>query len=119
MARATLTKKRAPGQFGSYAANAADLPMTAADASNKNQFVFRPGDTVIAHNTGAVDRTVTVTSVALTGSGRTGDIGPYTIGAGEYAVIGPFDTHDGFRQSDGYIYLEASHAEVKFGVIEK
>lgn len=119
MARGTLPKKRAPGQFGSYAANAADLPMTAADAVNKNQFVFRPGDTVIAWNSGVVDRTITVNSVALAGTGRTGDIGPYTIGASEHAIIGPFDDHDGFRQSDGYIYVEASHEDVKFGVIEK
>ena len=119
MARVTLTKKRALGQFGTYSANAADLTMAAADPTNKNQFTFRPGDIVIVHNTGASPYTVTITSTPLARSGRSGDIGPYTFQAGEYGVIGPFTEQDGFRQSDGYIYLEASNAEVKFGVIEQ
>ena len=119
MARATLTKTLALGQFGTYGANLADLTMAAANVADKNQFVFRPRDIVVVHNTDASSQTVTVTSKALAKSGRTGDIGPYTIGAGEYAIVGPFDDQDGFAQADGYIYLEASHAGVKFGVIEQ
>jgi hypothetical protein len=118
MPRTTLTKKQTLGQFGTYGADLADLPMTAADVANKNQFVFRPGDIVIAHNTGASPYTVTITSIASTRNNRSGDIGPYTMQAGEYAVIGPFSDQDGFLQSDGYIYLEASNASVKFGVVQ-
>lgn len=119
MARATLTKLAALGSKSApYAtANAADLPMTAADASNKNQFAVGGNDLVIAHNTGASAYTVTVTSVADPQYGRTGDIAAYSIGAGEYAVFGPFNMA-GWLQTDGYVYLEASNASVKFGVVQ-
>ena len=116
MPRQTLTPLVALGEFGSYVANAADVTMTAADAANKEQFVATPRQIVFAHNTGAGARTVTITSVADE-KGRSGDIATYSIGAGEYAVFGPFTSAQGFRQTDGYIYLEAAHAEVKFGVV--
>lgn len=119
MTRTVLTTKRAPGQFAAYGANVADQTMTAADVANKNSFVYRPGDLIIAHNTGASPYTVTITSVAAFKTGRTGDIGPYTLAAGVYAVFGPFTEGDGFLQADGSIYLEASNAAVKFGIIEQ
>jgi hypothetical protein len=119
MPRTTLAKTKAPGQFGSYDANAADLAMAAADVADKNQFVFRPRDLVIAHNTDVGSQTVTISSVAAAKTGRTGDIGAYSLGAGEYGVFGPFSEQDGFRQSDGYIYLEASSATVLLGVVSQ
>lgn len=91
--------------------------MTAADATNKEQFVASDKDIVVAHNTGAGARTVTVTSVADAGNSRTGDIAAYSIGAGEYAAFGPFN-RQGWMQTNGYIYIEAEHAEVKFGAIK-
>lgn len=115
MARTDLTKKTALGAYGSYTANAADLPMAAADVANKNQFVANGNDLVIAHNTGAGAHTITVTS-SPDPFRRTGDIAAYSLGAGEYAVFGPFAI-TGWIQSDGKIYLEADHAEVKFGVV--
>jgi len=115
MARTTLTKQNPVGAYGSYSANAADLSMTAADVSNKNQFVANGNDLVIAHNTGASEHNVSIES-APDPYGREADITSYALGAGEYAVFGPFKT-EGWMQSDGKIYLEADHAEVKFGVI--
>ena len=115
MARAALTKTTALGAYGTYSAGAADLTMTAADASEKNSFTCTGNDLVIAHNTGAVERTITISSVADPYN-RTGDITAYALGAGEYAVFGPFKVR-GWQQSDGKIYLEANHAEVKFGVV--
>lgn len=117
MARATLTKTTALGKWGDYSvANSADLTMAAADASNKNQFVATGNDLVVAHNTGGSAYTVTVTSVEDPVTGRTGDVSAYSVGAGEYAVFGPFSMY-GWVQSDGFIYLEASNASVKFGVV--
>lgn len=118
MARATLTKKTPLGTLGTgYAtANAADLTMAAANASDKEQFVASGKDLVIAHNTGAGARTVTITS-SVDSDGRTGDIATYSMGAGEYAVFGPFDL-DGWVQTDGKVYLEAEHSEVKFGIVD-
>jgi hypothetical protein len=117
MARTTLTKTTALGAYGDYSvANAADVTMTAADTSNKNQFVVSSSDLVIAYNSGGSAYTVTIDSAADPHYGREGDITTYSIGAGEHAVFGPFK-RPGWVQSDGYVYLEASNAAVYFGVI--
>lgn len=118
MPRQTLTKTTALGNFPALqpAANACDLTMTAADAANKEQFVASGNDLIVAHNTGASTRTITITSVADGANKRTGDITTYSLQAGDYAVFGPF-TKQGWMQADGKIYIEASHAEVKWGVV--
>lgn len=117
MPRVTLTKFVPIGPVSSkYTANAADLTMTAADPVNKQQVkLTREGDIIVAHNTGGSPATVTITSTA-DALGRTGDITTYSLGAGEYAVFGKFQSQ-GWVQSDGNLYFEASSADVKFGVI--
>ena len=118
MARQTLTKTTPPGNRPGLplAADAADLAMTQADTTNKEQFAAAGKDVVIAHNTGVGAVTVTITSAADAGN-RSGDIETYSIGAGKIAVLGPFKL-DGWVQTDGYIYLEASSTDIYFGVIE-
>lgn len=118
MARQTLSKLTSLGNFPSIplTANSADLPMTAANTTDKEQFVASGRDLIIIHNTGASAYTFTVTSVADGRNKRTGDIATYSLGAGEYAAIGPLEK-DGWMQNDGKIYLEASNAAVKFGVV--
>jgi len=118
MARYTHVKTTALGNFPALAlvANSVDLAMTAAVAADKEQTVMSGKDLVIAHNTGAGARTVTFTSVANGQDKRTGDITTYSIGAGEFAVFGPFEK-SGWMQTDGKLYFEAEHAEVKFGVV--
>lgn len=115
MAPTTLTKTTPRGSYGSYGADLADLTMAAADVANGNQFVASGKDLVIAHNTGGSAYTVTVTSVADP-YGRTGNISAYSIGAGEYAIFGPFELA-GWQQTDGKILISASNAAVKFGVV--
>jgi hypothetical protein len=90
--------------------------MTAANASDLNQATASGNDLIFAHNTGAGANTVTVTSVADE-LGRTGDIAAYSLGAGEYGVFGPFK-NQGWTQTDGKLYFQASSAEVKFGVVQ-
>ena len=117
MARVTLTKQVPLGPYPALplAANALDIVQTAADATNKEQFVPSGDDLVIAHNSGASARTVTFTS-APDALNRTGDISTYSIGAGELAMFRI--KQQGWVQSDGRIYIEASHAEVKWSVIQ-
>lgn len=115
MARTSLTPLTALGAYGTYSANAADVTMTAADVANKNQATMSAKLLLIAHNTGGSAYTVTVDSVADP-YGREGDITTYSVGAGEYAVFGPFEPA-GWRQSDGKLYFEASNAAVKFGLV--
>lgn len=118
MARSTLTKTTAPGNFPTLqpAANSLDITMAATVVADKTQFVASGKDLIIAQNTGAAPHTITITSVASAKNNRTGDITSYSLGAGELAVIGPLE-REGWVQTDGYIYLEADHIEIKFGVI--
>jgi hypothetical protein len=117
MARQSHTPLTALGtKTDAYSANAADLTMTAADTVNSEQVTLTGNELVIAWNSNAGAQTVTVSSV-VDDMGRDGDITTYSIGAGEYAVFGPFDT-EGWRQSDGKLYFEASHADVKLGVVK-
>lgn len=118
MARATLTKITPLGSYPALAlvADSADITFTAANATDKEQFVMSGNDLLLAWNTGAGARTVTLTSSADPNNRRTGDITTYSIGAGEIAVFGPFKK-DGWVQSGNYMFIEAAHAEVKWAVI--
>ena len=111
MARQTIAKQVPLGPYPSLpvAANALDLVETAADATNKEQFAPSGNDLVIIHNT------VTFTSAA-DDQNRTGDVTTYSLGAGEIMAF-RFKT-PGWKQSDGYIYMEASNAAVKYAVIQ-
>ncbi len=117
MAKVTLTKTNLPGSYPAtpLVADSADLVLTAASVASKNQFAPTGKEIIVAYNSGGSPYTVTINSVADENK-RTGDITTYSIGAGEIAVFGPV-LLDGWRQSDGYIYLEASNAAVKFAVI--
>lgn len=112
MTRATLTKTTPLGtRVDLYTANAADITMTAADASNLNQFAASGKDLVFAHNTGGSPYTITISTLG------SDPITTYSLGAGEYAIFGPFDLN-GWCQADMKMYLQASNASVKFGVLD-
>lgn len=113
MARTLLTKTTAPG---GYAAAGGAVTMAAADVGNLNAFVASGTDLVIAQNSGASPYAVTITS-APDPWGRTKDIATESIAAGEIRIFGPFP-QAGWMQTDGRVYLQASNAAVKFGVIE-
>lgn len=116
MARATLTAKAVVGGYGSYTANAADFVWTAANVSDGNQVAATNNDLVLVYNSdGANPYTVTIGSVADPFN-RTGDITTYSLAALEYGVFGPFPNL-GWKQSDGYLYLNGSNAAIKFAII--
>lgn len=116
MPRTTLTAKAVVGGYGTYTANGADFTFTVADVANGNQVAATNNDLVLAYNSsGASAYTVTIGSVADPFN-RTGDITTYSLGLGEYAVFGPFPNL-GWKQTDGYLYLNASNAAVMFAVI--
>ncbi len=117
MARTTLTKTNLPGSYPAtpLTADAADVVWTAADVANKNQFLPTGKEIILARNSGAAPYTVTINSTADQHN-RTGDITTYSIGIGETAIFGIVPL-DGWRQSDGFIYLEASNVAVLFAVV--
>lgn len=113
MVRAALTKTTVPSP---YAGGSTAVTMTAADTSNKNSFPMTGRELVIAQNTGAGAHTITVTSVDDT-YGRQENITAESIAAGAIRVFGVGLGLIGWQQTDGALYLEADHAEVKFGVL--
>jgi hypothetical protein len=119
MARVSITKFTPLGTAPTLQPTAGSMTLTetAADATNKQSVAFGNYSkvSIIAHNTGAGARTVTVTSVA-DGQNRTGDITAYSIAAGGIAYLGPFE-RPGWAQTDATLYFEASHAEVLFSVV--
>lgn len=113
MPRVSLTKTTS--QFP-HPTDGVAVTMTAADTANDHQFVLTGTEIVLAHNTGASPHTVTITSFADE-LGRVGHITADSIAAGAIHVYGPFHQSEGWRQSDGMLYLEADHAEIKFGIV--
>lgn len=111
MPRTDLTKTTRPG---SYDVDGAVLTMAAGDVANGNAFASSGNDLVICHNTNAGAQSVTIQSVADE-RGREGDL-TKSIAAGAYHVFGPIATN-GFRQTDGKIYVDVAHAEVFVGVV--
>jgi len=89
---------------------------TAADTSNQNQTPCTGREIIVARNSGASGRTVTVTGAATRGTNRTASISADSIAAGVSQVYGPFPV-DGWRQADGMLYFEANNAEVLFTVL--
>lgn len=118
MAATVLTPNTAVGPFPTLqpAADSLDITMTAADASNGNRFLGTGRELVIVRNSGAGARTFTLTSVASATSKRTGDITTYSLAAGDVAVFW-VGSLEGWRNTDGYVYLSGSHAEILFGVV--
>ena len=113
MARVTLTKSTAAGT-NTYAGVV--LTMTAADISDLNQFVASGKDLLVIWNTSTdTPYTFTVTSAADE-RGRTKDITTEAIVQGVHKIVGPLEM-TGWVQTDGKVYLQASNAAVKFGVI--
>ncbi len=113
MARTVLTKTTIPSP---YAGAGVAVTMTAADTTNQNSFPLTGREIVIAWNSGASSRTVTITSVDDR-YGRSEHITAEAIAAGAIRVYGPGLALEGWQQTDGSLYLEANNAEVKFGIL--
>ena len=116
-ARTTISRTTPLGPYPSLpvSANTLDCTMAAADTTNNNQFTLDGPVMIIAQNTDSVDRTITFTS-AVDAQNRSGDISAYTLSADEIAVF-KVDQVNGWRQTDGFFYLQASNAAVKFCVV--
>lgn len=112
MARTSLTPDQAPG---SYPSAMATLNVNAGDAGNGNQFTMVGGELIIAQNTGAGARTITLTSFNDP-YGRLGTITTQSIPAGAFRMIGPMELL-GWQQIDGKFYINVEHAEVKLAII--
>ena len=97
-----------------YLASLTLLTQAAADVANGNRVRLSGNDLVIAHNTGASDHTVTITSVA-DAHNRSGTITGATVAAGTIRCF-RVKNREGW-ESSGYFLFSANHAEVKFSII--
>lgn len=113
MARQTIT---AVAITGKWPTDLTELTFTAANATDKEQVIHTGKEILIAFNSGASSRSVTITSVASARTGRTGDL-THSVGAGKFFMAGPL-APEGFTQTNGYLYMEAAHADVKWAVIQ-
>jgi hypothetical protein len=114
MTQTTLTPQVLPAPTD--AAPHLTLTFTAADAANGNRFKLNGDQILIARNTGAGARTVTITS-APDPYGRLGDVSALSIPAGGIVVFSKFNTA-GWRQSSGYLHFSGEHAEVVFAILD-
>lgn len=115
MARQTLTRTQAPD---AYPTAGVVVTMTAADTVNFEQFVHTGEEILIVQNAGATPHTYTITSTPDP-QGRTGDIAAQSIAAGAIHVVGKLGSIGWTTLVNGQrmVFLQANHAEVKFGVI--
>ena len=112
MARQTIAAAVATGGYATAGVAAAE---TAADATNFEQTVHTGRNfLLIGRNSGVTTRAITITSVADQ-QGRTGDVSD-TLTSGQRKVYGPFP-EEGWKQTNGYLYFQAAHAEVLWSVI--
>ncbi len=116
MPRITHTVQVPLGSIGDYSVgDAADIAFLAADVANQEQFASTGKEHILARNVGGGPFLITVTSVNDPFN-RTGDITDYSLGAGEFAILGPFD-RTGWKQADGFIFFEANNVAIEFAVI--
>lgn len=113
MARQTLAKTTAPG---AYAGEWTAVTFTAANPTDKEQFALTGREIVLIRNTSAdTPYYVTITSVDDP-FGRSEHITQIDIAFGATVVWGP-TALEGWRQSDGNLYLEAENADIEYAVI--
>lgn len=114
MAKTALTPVVSPG---SYPTAIAALTWTAADITNGNSFPWTGKDIILAQNTDVGAQTVTVSSVADQEGRSDTVLTSVSLTAGGYYIIAGPLPGQGWRQSDGNIYLSASSVNVKFAII--
>lgn len=88
---------------------------TAANATDFNMFDAGSNVVLLARNSGASARTVTITTPATVSGLAVADIGPVSIPAGEERIFGPFPANIWAQPSGadtGKVYVDANHAEV-------
>jgi len=92
------------------------LTQAAADIVNQNAIPHTGKEIILAKNSSGGALTVTITSIADSVQGRTGDITAASLAASELALFGPYPV-DGWRQADNRLYLQASGVGILFTVL--
>jgi hypothetical protein len=104
-----------PNQGTASIAGLLDIVWQASDVANGNYFTPSPGDFLLIQNTAGVSGTFTLTS-APDASKRLNDITTYTLATLKTACFHYGDLN-GWRQTDGTIYVNGSAATILFAVL--
>jgi hypothetical protein len=112
MPRTSITPIEVPSGYAVVPANGA---FVASDAVNGNQIRSTGREIIVARNVGAGARTITIAS-SPDPYGRSGPITALSIPAGALRVFQRFP-QAGWAQSNGYIDVNAEHAEVELLVL--
>lgn len=117
MPRTALTVLTPKGPFpGTVAADDLDYTYAVGDTVNNNSFPATGRELLLIENVNVGAQTVTFLSVADTFK-RTADITAYSVGPSEFAVFW-FGSITGWKQTDGNIYINPGHADVKMAVLK-
>jgi hypothetical protein len=114
MARQSHTVYQLLGSYPSVSADVFEKTAVAADAVNFESVTFTGREIVVAYNSGATPRLVTIESIADSHQ-RTGDL-TETVAAGKFAFFGPLSL-EGWVQTTGVLNFKAAHADVLFVVL--
>ena len=116
MATTPLTPNETTGSYDrdGYTVTVSDIQ----SGSNDNSITLTGRELIIFWSpTGAGNIAVTVTSVATSKSGRTGDFAT-TIVDGTFRAFGPITDTDGWADSNGDVIIQAASAGLKIMVID-
>lgn len=119
MARTTIVAQALLGPYPSLplTADSADIVFANSDNANGNQVVSTGKEIVLVrNNSGGAAGTVTITST-VDELNRTGHITAYSLANGDIAMLGPF-SEKGWKQSDGYLYIDTSAATMQLKVVK-
>jgi hypothetical protein len=115
MPRQTLARTAGPNKSPASGASTA-VTMTAEDATNHSQFQWTGREALLIFNSGASTHTFTLQGVTDPYN-RAAPAVAQNVLAGAIHILLPLSA-EAWRQSDGYIYIDGNHAELKFGVVD-
>ena len=119
MARTAITAaaiRQLSAQHTTVAAGDAEIVTEAGDDVDGNETPCTGSELLVVVNPGASPYTVSITA-APDEIGRAGSISAYSVPAGENHIFGPFPTN-GWKQTDGMLYVDVSDATLEIGILK-
>lgn len=114
-----MTRAIVPKTTGTtpYPAAGVAITMTAWDAGLGSRIALTGSEVILIQNTDSGGHTYTITPIADSGGRTSPSPDAVAIGAGEVVALGRLAL-DGYRQADGYLWIDADDATVKFGAYQ-
>ena len=112
-----LTVQTIKAPFAAIAANGVDFTFAAGTITDGDTFICTGRELLLVNNVNVAAKTILIVAVDDE-TNRSENIGPYSIGAGEFAVFGQGLTNSkGWKSTAGTIRITVEHADVKVAVL--